>query len=69
MSTEIQQELADSKGEVTELDVQQEQQLIQLRHFNSLSLREKLLAVEGMADVVRRLRQIKLEERKDDLAV
>jgi hypothetical protein len=33
--------------------------LVQLKYFASLSLRAKLLAVEGMADVVRRLAQMR----------
>jgi hypothetical protein len=32
-----------------------EHRLSQLQHFRSLSLRSKMQAVEGMADVVRRL--------------
>jgi hypothetical protein len=35
--------------------------LSQLRYFRSLSLREKLEALEGMADVVRRLQLIRTE--------
>ncbi|GMW05283.1 MAG: hypothetical protein AMXMBFR8_00800 [Nevskiales bacterium] len=35
--------------------------LSQLRYFRSLSLRAKLEAVEGMADVVRRFRQMRAE--------
>ena len=31
--------------------------LSQLRYFRSLSLREKFLAIEGMADVIRRLEE------------
>jgi hypothetical protein len=38
-----------------------EHNLSQLRYFRSLSLREKLQAVEGMADVVRRLQQIRAQ--------
>jgi hypothetical protein len=34
-----------------------EHNLSQLRYFRSLSLREKFLAIEGMADVVRRLEE------------
>ena len=36
-----------------------EHNLSQLRYFRSLSLREKLQAVEGMADVVRRFQQMR----------
>jgi hypothetical protein len=36
-------------------DAWREHNLSQLRYFRALSLREKFLAVEGMADVVRRL--------------
>jgi hypothetical protein len=36
-----------------------EHNLSQLRYFASLSLRAKLQAVEGMADVVRRLEQMR----------
>jgi hypothetical protein len=36
-----------------------EHNLSQLKYFQSLSLREKLEAVEGMADVVRRLREMR----------
>ncbi len=38
-----------------------EHNLSQLRYFRSLSLREKLQAVEGMADVVRHFRQIRAQ--------
>jgi hypothetical protein len=38
-----------------------EHELSQARYFNSLSLRAKLQAVEGMADVVRRFRQLHAE--------
>lgn len=34
-----------------------EHNLSQLRYFRSLSLREKFLALEGMADVIRRLEE------------
>ncbi|MGZ8153888.1 MAG: hypothetical protein ACXW12_14965 [Burkholderiales bacterium] len=37
----------------------EEHNLAQLEHFRSLSLREKLEAVEGMADVVRRLHEMR----------
>ena len=37
----------------------EEHNLSQLRYFQTLSLREKLEAVEGMADVVRRLQLIR----------
>ena len=40
-----------------------EHNLSQLRYFNSLSLRQKLEAVQGMADVVRRFRQMRAEGR------
>jgi hypothetical protein len=39
----------------------EEHTLSQLRYFRSLSLREKLQAVVGMADVVRHLRQIRAQ--------
>lgn len=35
--------------------------LSQLRYFRSLSMREKMAAVQGMADVVRRLQQMRAE--------
>lgn len=35
--------------------------LFQLKYFRSLSLLQKLQAVEGMADVVRRLQQVRAE--------
>ncbi len=38
-----------------------EHNLSQLQYFNSLSLRQKLEAVQGMADVVRRFRQMRAE--------
>jgi len=38
-----------------------EHELSQLRRFRALSLREKLHAVEGMADVVRRFEQMRRE--------
>ena len=37
----------------------EEHNLSQLRHFQSLSLRAKMKAVQGMADVVRRLQQMR----------
>ncbi len=37
--------------------------LAQLRYFRSLTLRQKLEAVEGMADVVRRFQQMRAEGR------
>ena len=40
-----------------------EHNLSQLRYFRSLSLRTKLEAVQGMADVVRRFRQMRAEGR------
>jgi hypothetical protein len=40
-----------------------EHNLSQLRYFRSLSLREKMQAVEGMADVVRRLEEIRRAEQ------
>jgi hypothetical protein len=36
-----------------------EHELSQLRHFRSLSLRSRLEAVQGMADVVRRLEEMR----------
>jgi hypothetical protein len=36
-----------------------EHNLSQLRYFRSLSLRTKLEAVQGMADVIRRFREMK----------
>lgn len=36
-----------------------EHNLSQLKYFRSLSLREKLEAVQGMADVVRRFREMR----------
>ena len=39
----------------------EEHNLSQLRYFRSLSLREKLQAVVGMADIVRHLRQIRAQ--------
>ena len=36
-----------------------EHQLSQLRYFRSLSLRSKLEAVQGMADVIRRFRDMR----------
>lgn len=36
-----------------------EHALSQLRYFQSLSLRQKLEAVEGMADVIRRFEQLR----------
>lgn len=38
-----------------------EHKLSQLRYFRSLSLREKLQAVEGMADIVRHFQQIRAQ--------
>jgi hypothetical protein len=38
-----------------------EHNLSQLRYFRSLSLRQKLQAVEGMADVIRRFREMRLQ--------
>jgi len=43
------------------LDGWGEHELSQLRRFRALSLRERLLAVEGMADVVRRFEQMRRE--------
>lgn len=40
--------------------------LSQLIYFGSLSLREKFEAVEGMADIVRRLEQMRSAEKKRD---
>jgi hypothetical protein len=42
-------------------DAWREHELSQARYFNSLSLRQKLQAVEGMADVVRRFRKLQAE--------
>ena len=39
----------------------EEHNLSQLRYFRSLSLREKLQAVEGMADVVRHFQHIRAQ--------
>lgn len=36
-----------------------EHNLAQLQHFRSLSLRARLAAVEGMADVIRRFEQMR----------
>ncbi|MBI2889986.1 MAG: hypothetical protein HYY13_04285 [Nitrospirae bacterium] len=44
-----------------ESDGWREHELSQLRYFRSLPLREKLEAVQGMADIVRRLRQMREE--------
>ncbi len=40
-----------------------EHNISQLRYFRSLSLRAKLEAVQGMADVVRRFRQMRVDGR------
>ncbi len=40
-----------------------EHNISQLRHFRSLSLRARLEAVQGMADVVRHFRQMRVEGR------
>jgi len=48
---------------VTAADPWLEHNLAQLRYFRSLSLREQMSAVEGMADVVRRLEAIRKAER------
>ena len=40
-----------------------EHNLSQLRYFRSLSLRAKLEAVQGMADIVRHFRQMRAEGR------
>jgi hypothetical protein len=45
-----------------------EHELSQLKYFNSLSLRAKLQAVEGMADVVRRFRQLRAEGKIHSVA-
>lgn len=37
----------------------EEHNLSQLKYFRSLTLREKLQAVEGMADVIRRLQEMR----------
>lgn len=46
-----------------EADPWLEHSLSQLRYFRSLSLREKMSAVEGMADVVRRLEALRKLDR------
>jgi len=38
-----------------------EHEVSQLRRFRALSLREKMAAVQGMADVVRRFQQMRRE--------
>lgn len=38
-----------------------EHNLSQLRYFRSLSLRTKLEAVQGMADVIRRFREMRMQ--------
>ena len=43
-------------------DAWREHNLSQLLYFRSLSLREKLAAVEGMADVVRLLEQMRARD-------
>lgn len=40
-----------------------EHELSQLKYFRSLSLREKMEAVEGMADIVRRFERMRAEGR------
>lgn len=45
-----------------------EHELSQLRRFLSLTLRERLAAVEGMADVIRRFEQMRREGRFHSLA-
>jgi hypothetical protein len=45
----------------TPLDPWAEHNLSQLAYFRSLSLREKFQAVEGMADIWRRLEQMRAE--------
>jgi hypothetical protein len=42
-----------------EQDAWEEHNLSQLRYFRSLSLREKMQAVEGMADVLRRFEEMR----------
>jgi hypothetical protein len=51
----------DSPKGVSDSDGWRAHELSQLRRFRALSLRQKLEAVEGMADVVRRLNQMRRE--------
>ncbi len=44
----------------------EEHNLSQLKHFRSLSLREKLEAVQGMADVVRHLQEMRARGELQD---
>lgn len=46
-----------------ERDAWREHNLSQLRYFRSLSLRSKLAAVEGMADVIRRFAELRRQGR------
>lgn len=48
-------------SEVDEQQAWHDHNLSQLRYFRSLSLRAKMQAVEGMADVVRRFRQLRAQ--------
>ena len=41
----------------------EEHNLSQLRYFRSLSLRTKLEAVEGMADIVRRFQELRAKHK------
>jgi hypothetical protein len=52
----------DTKARVSERDAWREHNLSQLRYFRSLSLREKVEALEGMAEVVRMLEQMRARE-------
>ncbi len=45
------------------MDAWEKHSLDQLLYFRSLSLREKMKAVEGMADVVRHFRRMRAEGR------
>jgi len=46
---------------MSDSDARRAHELSQLRRFRALSLRQKLEAVQGMADVVRRLNHIRRE--------
>ena len=49
----------DWQGAVSKEAAWQEHSISQLRYFRSLSLRKKIEAVEGMADVVRHFEQMR----------
>jgi hypothetical protein len=53
---------ADAQAARTE-EAWREHNLSQLLYFRSLSLREKLEAVEGMAEIVRLLERMRAEEK------